>query len=160
MYCRYTVENIPLYDSAEDEPHPGIVKLDSVENYAATTENNVGSAINVEAVSSMESHSTISTQLVDGKAAVTEKNKETESSLENKRQVFSQTNAMISRIRCNSACRNYNIGPSPSTKKRPQHNVKQKVKTSGKKHVCSRPVAELFASKIAQEEIKRYEVYM
>ncbi|KAI3459787.1 hypothetical protein Pfo_016450 [Paulownia fortunei] len=160
---RYTVENIPLYDSAEDEPFPGPacttipVKHESIANYPAVMENNAGSEIKLETACVMESNYSVSVQDVAGKPVVTEKNKEAEFSLEDRRQVFSQTNAMISRIRSNSACRNYNIGPSPSSKKRSQHTMKPKTKTSGRKHVSSKPVAELFASKKAQEEITRYE---
>lgn len=90
--------------------------------------------------------------------AITEGSNEMEFTAEESRQVFPQTNPMISRIRSNSACRNYNIGPNPSSKKRPPHAVNQKTKPSGRKYVSSKPVAELFASKKAQEEIRSYEV--
>ncbi|KAK6118618.1 hypothetical protein DH2020_047610 [Rehmannia glutinosa] len=155
---RYTVENIPLYDSAEDEPFPGPdcatipVKHECIANYPAVMQNHVGSEIKLE-----ETSYSVSVQDAAGKSVVTEKNKEIEFSLEDKRQVFSQTNAMISRIRSNSACRNYNIGPSTSSKKRSQQTMKQKTKPSGRKHVSSKPVAQLFASKKAQEEITRHE---
>ncbi|GFQ08742.1 histone-lysine n-methyltransferase ashh1 [Phtheirospermum japonicum] len=148
---RYTVENIPLYDSAEDEPFPGPDctmipgKHESMENYPPVIENNI------------DSNYSVSTRDVSGKLVVTEKNTETESSLEDRRQLFSQTNAMISRIRSNSACRNYNIGPSTKSKKRSQQNMKQKTKTFGRKKVGSKPVVELFASKKAREEVTRYE---
>lgn len=148
---RYTVENIPLYDSAEDEPFPKPpsaevpVKDESLVNDPAAGQKSLASDVKLE-------------QDITGKSVATDNNKEMEFSLEESGQVFPQTNAMISRIRSNSTCRNYNIGPSPSSKKRPQHTVNQKSKTSGKKYVSSKPVAELFASKQAQEEIRRYEV--
>ncbi|XP_057777364.1 histone-lysine N-methyltransferase ASHH1 isoform X1 [Salvia miltiorrhiza] len=147
---RYTVEDVPLYDSAEDEPFPKPasttvrVKHESLENDPAAVQKSLASDIKLE-------------QDVTGKSVVTENNKEMEFSLEESKQVFPQTNAMISRIRSNSTCRNYNIGPTPSSKKRPQHTVNQKTKTSARKYVSSKPIAELFASKQAQEEIRRYE---
>lgn len=151
LVCRYTVENVPLYDSAEDEPFPKPapttvpVKYEPLENHPAAAEKSMVSDIKLE-------------QDVTGNSVVTENNKEMESSLEESRQVFPQTNAMISRIRSNSTCRNYNIGPTPSSKKRLQHTVNQKTKTSGRKYISSKPVAKLFASKQAQEEIRKYEV--
>lgn len=149
--CRYTVENVPLYDSAEDETFSkpasttAPVKYESLVTDSAAAEKNLVSDIKLE-------------QNVTGISVVTDMDKEMES-LEESKPVFSPTNAMISRIRSNSACRNYNIGPSPSSKKRPQHTANQKSKTSSKKYVSSKPIAELFASKKAQEEIRRYEVH-
>lgn len=160
---RYTVEDIPLYDSAEDEPFPklaittNLVKNEPLADYSAAMETNLASEIKSEVASGMESNHRAGKQDVAGKSVVTEKN-DMGFSVEDRKQVFSQTNAMISRIRSNSACRNYNIGPGPSSKKRPQPTVRQKPKTSGRKHVSSKPVAELFASKKAQEEIRRCEV--
>ncbi|XP_051126470.1 histone-lysine N-methyltransferase ASHH1 [Andrographis paniculata] len=155
---RYQVENIPLYDSAEDEPFPvaaGPVKIESEENESAVGKYIVESGLKMEVASGMESHCSV---VVNDEAGKSETNKEAEASIEDKRQMFSQTNAMISRIRSNSACRNYNIGPGPSSKKRSQHHpMKQNVRAMGRKHVCSKPVAELFASKKAQEEIRRCE---
>ncbi|KAL3619925.1 hypothetical protein CASFOL_034837 [Castilleja foliolosa] len=158
---RYAVENIPLYDSAEDEPFlgPGCtmipVKHEPIANYPGVTENNVGSEV-IEI--KVESNYSVSVQDVSGKSVVTETNRETEFSLEDRRQLFSQPNAMISRIRSNSACRNYNIGPDASSKKRSQQNMKPKTKPFvKKKKVSFKPVVELFASKKAREEITRYE---
>ncbi|KAL8487372.1 hypothetical protein ACS0TY_023886 [Phlomoides rotata] len=159
---RYTVEDIPLYDSAEDEPFPkpAIIKTQTkhepLADYSAAMETNLASEIKSEVASGMKSNHPVGKQDVAGKSVVTEKN-DMEFSLEDRKQVFSQTNAMISRIRSNSACRNYNIGPGPSSKKRPQPTVRQKPKTSGRKNVSSKPVAELFVSKKAQEEIRRCE---
>ncbi|KAL6518311.1 hypothetical protein OROMI_034012 [Orobanche minor] len=161
---RYTVENIPLYDSAEDEPFPGLVcpmipvKHASMANYPAVAENNMESKIKFETpVTKLESNCLVGVQDVSGKPVVTEKNTNTDFSLEDKRQIVSQANAMISRIRNNSACRNYANGPSASSKKISHQRMKQKAKTFGRKHVSSTPVAELFSSKKAQEEITRYE---
>ncbi|KAK4483397.1 hypothetical protein RD792_010583 [Penstemon davidsonii] len=153
---RYTVENIPLYDSAEDEPFPST--HETVTNYSGVLESKKGSEIKFEADTGMESHYSFGTQDVAGKSEENETNKETEFSLEQKRQAFSQANAMISRIRSNSACRNYNIGPGPSSKPRKsQHIPKQRGRPSGRKYVSSKPVAQLFASKEVQEEITKYE---
>ncbi|KAL0322708.1 UNVERIFIED_CONTAM: Histone-lysine N-methyltransferase ASHH1 [Sesamum angustifolium] len=164
--ARYIVENIPLYDSADDEPFPRStttvpVQLPFVPNDSAETKESVGSKIKLEPVTSTESkiklepvtstesHYFGSAADMLGKSVVTIK-KEDEFSYEDRKPVFSQTNAMISRIRSNTACRNYSIAPSPSSKKRSQPDMKQKTKTSRKKHVSSKPVAELFASKEAR----------
>lgn len=154
---RYTVEDIPLYDSAEDEPFPkpaitkNPVKHETLADYSATMKTNLASEIKLEVASGKESNNPV------GKSMVNEKN-DMGFSLEDRKQVFPQTNAMISRIRSNSACRNYNFEPGPSSKKRQQPTGRQKPKTSGRKHVSSKPVAELFASKKAQEEVRRCEV--
>ncbi|KAL0366687.1 UNVERIFIED_CONTAM: Histone-lysine N-methyltransferase ASHH1 [Sesamum radiatum] len=172
--ARYIVENIPLYDSADDEPFPRSAttisgQLGLVPNYSAETKDSVGSKIKSEPVASTESkiklepvtsteaHYLVSAADMVGKSVVTVKKEEDVFSFEDRKPVFSQTNAMISRIRSNTACRNYSIAPSPSSKKRSQPDMKQKTKTSRKKHVSSKPVAELFASKEAQEEIRRFE---
>ncbi|EPS68801.1 hypothetical protein M569_05975, partial [Genlisea aurea] len=96
---------------------------------------------------------------------VVEQKMEADTSLEEKKPVFPHTNAMISRIRSNTAGRNYNIVAGPLSKKRQQqqqllHGGKQKSRISGKKHVTSKPVLELFSSPNVQEEIKRYEEVM
>ncbi|KAL7128088.1 hypothetical protein ABFS83_14G293000 [Erythranthe nasuta] len=163
--ARYTVENVPLYDSAEDDSFPAPacstipVKHEPVSNYSALMENNSGSEIKLETASVMESsnYSVVSLQDSAGKPMATKRNKEEEHCSENSRQVFPQTNPMIPRIRSNTASRNYGTEPSPSSKKRPQHTTNQKKKPPAKKYVSSKPVAELFASKKVQEEIKRYE---
>lgn len=172
--ARYIVENIPLYDSADDEPFPRStttipVQLPLATNYSAETNDSVGSRIKLEPVTSTESkiklepvtstesHYFVSAADMVGKSVVAVKKEQDEFSFEDRKPVFSQTNAMISRIRSNTACRNYSIAPSPSSKKRSQPDMKQKTKASRKKHVSSKPVAELFASKEAQEEIRRFE---
>lgn len=128
-------------------------------NHSTVRENNnVGSVFKFQAAPVTGSNSSVSTQDVAGKSVVTEKNKEKEVSLEERGPPFSQPNPMMPRARSNTTCRNYNSGPGPSSKKRSQHTVKQNRKPTGKKNVSSKPVAELFASKKAQEEVRRYEV--
>lgn len=74
-------------------------------------------------------------------------------------QSFAQKNAMISRIRSNSACRNYQIGPGTMPKKRSQHYSNGKLKHLTQKQVDGKHVAELLALKEAQEEVLMYEVW-
>ncbi|CAA0808838.1 Histone-lysine N-methyltransferase ASHH1 [Striga hermonthica] len=162
LYCRYTVENIPLYDSAEDEPFPRpdftmiTVKHESTVNDPSLMENGGGSLVKFEAASVTQSNYSVSPPM-SAKPVAAERNKATDLSVGDKGQVFSQTNSMISRIRSNSACRNYNIGPNTSSKKRSQKKLKPRTKTFGRKQVSYKPVVELFASKKAREEIMRYE---
>lgn len=82
------------------------------------------------------------------------------------RKIFSQDshknivhkNAMISRIRSNSACRNYHIDPSILSSKSSAHFSGGKTKNLAQKQVEARFVAQLLASKEAREEVFDYEV--
>ena len=73
-------------------------------------------------------------------------------------QAISQKNAMISRIRSNTAGRNYRLAPrSMSTKRSKEYNGR-KLKNLIQKKIDAKFAAGLLASKEAQEEILKYEV--
>ncbi|KZV21285.1 SET domain protein isoform 1 [Dorcoceras hygrometricum] len=133
----YTVENIPLYDSGEDDPFPkpACSTIPLMQESQAGGRNTLSEAMNP-----MESENNDGPELCS----------------EDRKQIFPQTHAMISRIRSNSACRNYSIGPDSMTKKKSQF-PRQKANISGRKYVSCKPVAELFASKEFREEISKYE---
>lgn len=159
---RYTVENVPLYDSAEDEPFPSRPAYTAspsthktIDYSGIATENIDTTGIKLDAATNNPDgmHETAE------KSSENETNQETGFSSELSGQAFSQTNPMISpRMRSNGACRNYNIGSGPSAKKRPPNAPKPRGKASGRKYVSSKPVAQLFASREAREEITKYEV--
>lgn len=162
MYFRYVVENIPLYDSAEDDPFPkpACSTIRFTQESHAVGRNTLCVVRRDGEVSEIKLEATISSVRMPGKAmnpVESEKKDELELCLEDRKRIFSQTNAMISRIRSNSACRNYKIGPGPTSKKKSQL-PRQKAKISSRKFASCKPVAELFASKEFQEEISKYEV--
>ncbi|XLT37207.1 hypothetical protein HN873_068499 [Arachis hypogaea] len=76
---------------------------------------------------------------------------------EDTEQAFSQKNAMISRIRSNSAARNYHLGPGSMSNKRSKAYRGRKLKNLVQKKVDAKFAAGLLASKEAQEEILKYE---
>lgn len=67
-------------------------------------------------------------------------------------------NAMISRIRSNTAGRNYRIGPRSMSKKRSKAYSGGRFKNLIQKKIDAKYAASLLASKEAQEEILDYEV--
>lgn len=73
---------------------------------------------------------------------------------------FSRKNAMISRIRSNTACRNYHIGSGSMPNKRSKQYSNGKVKHGAQKQVDAKSFASLLASREAQEEILKYEVFI
>ncbi|XP_073280851.1 histone-lysine N-methyltransferase ASHH1 [Primulina huaijiensis] len=158
---RYIVENIPLYDSAEDDPFPksACSTIRFTQESQAGGRNTLSVLTRDGEVSEIKLEATISSVCMPGEAmnpVESEKKDEPELCLEDRKQIFSQTNAMISRIRSNSACRNYKIGPVPTSKKKSQP-PRQKAKMSGRKFASCKPVAELFASEEFREEISKYE---
>ncbi|GLT32106.1 hypothetical protein SLA2020_067950 [Shorea laevis] len=164
---RYSVEKIPLYDSAEDEPATKLLK---------TVDSNPGNDTNLENEKSMKmdisagsDHQMVSTALAQTINAVpmegvgvnglkTESTDEKKLYSQDAQQAFPQNNAMISRIRSNSACRNYHIRLGPMPKKKSQHYSNGKSKNLSQKQVDAKRVVQLLASsKEAQEEVLRHE---
>ncbi|KAM1759662.1 hypothetical protein ACFX12_002625 [Malus domestica] len=156
---RYSVEKIPLYDSAEDEPSSRLFKAVNSSEFDVA-----GMMVNVNVDSE---HQLMSTALVvqsldsvpmegvvvEVKTEVSEGRKLYS---ENNQLSISKKNAMISRIRSNTAGRNYHIGSgSMSNKRSKQYNGK--LKHGAQKQVDAKCVAALLASKEAQEEILSYE---
>jgi hypothetical protein len=166
---RYSVEKIPLYDSAEDEPSSKLLKsvnssnaeynVDGQIKYSMTMTVGVGSEHQFETNALVVQPS----DPVPMEGVVVNEIK-AEASVEMKlfsqdtQQAFSQNNPMISRIRSNSACRNYHIGPGSLTKKRSKHYSNGRLKQLAQKQVDAKFAALLLVTKEAQDEILRYEV--
>lgn len=163
---RYSVENIPLYDSEEDEPTSKLsLSIDSYKNMAGTEPKQIhfmelddlelgnssqSEAIDVEPLNSIRAED----MLMDGvKVRISENRKLLSQDVH---QNFAHKNAMISRIRSNSACRNYHIQSNHlSTKSSPHYSGR--AKHSAQKQVDVNLVGKLLASKEAQEEVFAYE---
>ncbi|CAN6543695.1 unnamed protein product [Malus baccata var. baccata] len=158
---RYSVEKIPLYDSAEDEPSSRLFRAVN----SSSSEFDVDGMM--ENVNVDSEHQLMSTALVvqsldsvpmEGVVmeVKTEVNMERKLYSEDNQLAISKKNAMISRIRSNTAGRNYHIGSgSMSNKRSKQYNGK--LKHGAQKQVDAKSVAALLASKEAQEEILNYE---
>uniref|UniRef100_A0A5B6YSA9 Putative histone-lysine N-methyltransferase ASHH1-like isoform X2 n=1 Tax=Davidia involucrata TaxID=16924 RepID=A0A5B6YSA9_DAVIN len=165
---RYTVEEIPLYDSAEDEPSSKLPKTSSSFRSEFITSGNSDYSVlldaSVQSVHQLESSGLIVETLysvpVEGvsmSTVKTEVSEEMKLYSQDAQQAFPHKNAMISRIQSNSACRNYHIGSGSVPKKRSQHIPNRKSKHLGRKQVDAKHVAQLFASKEAREEVIKYE---
>ncbi|XP_071938646.1 histone-lysine N-methyltransferase ASHH1 isoform X2 [Coffea arabica] len=164
---RYRVEEVPLYDSAEDEPFPRIPEtispfkfesLDGLEaDYSQKLE--VGDVFGQELDSSntVKLHNSVQvggTTTNTEKAEVLESGKSKE---EDMQQAFYQTSAVLSGLRSNTASQNFNVGSGSSPKKRSQRLPKQKKRSTGGKQSNTKNIAVLFPSKEAQEEVRKYE---
>ncbi|XP_044475378.1 histone-lysine N-methyltransferase ASHH1-like [Mangifera indica] len=165
---RYSVEKIPLYDSAEDEPFTKLLKtIDSSKpeiDANGKNDSTVALIVNVKSEPLLESTSVVQppeSVLMEGVAVniapKTEESEEMKLYPQGTQQAFSQKNAMISRIRSNSGCRNYQIGPGPVPRTRSKLYSNGKSKNLAQKQVDAKHVAQLLASKEAQEEILRNE---
>lgn len=166
---RYSVEKIPLYDSAEDEP---FVKLHTVlnnpysefEGYLKNEnpmilDDNLGAEQQLVSTALIDtSKNSVQLQNIVVGEIKNEAKEEPEDHPQNTQQTFSQQNAMISRIRSNTACRNYRIGPGPAAKKRARNLTNGRTKNFTLKQVDAKYVARLLELKEAQEEVLQYEV--
>ncbi|XP_004306471.1 PREDICTED: histone-lysine N-methyltransferase ASHH1-like [Fragaria vesca subsp. vesca] len=157
---RYSVEKIPLYDSAEDEPSMLFKTVNSNSEFDVKR-----MMINVNANSE---HQLMSTALVvqsldsDPMEGVVmevknEASEETKLYSQNNQPAFLKKNAMISRIRSNTACRNYHIESGSVSNKRLKQGSSGKLKHYAQKQVDAKSVALLLASNEAQEEILKHE---
>ncbi|KAG5544388.1 hypothetical protein RHGRI_016966 [Rhododendron griersonianum] len=163
---RYTVEEIPLYDSAEDEPSLMVPKDKSSfrHEFLARGKNDSPVVIGGSAGSEprLGSHVAVVEPLHSFSAGVANNIVKTEVSEEDKlyfqdtRQTFPPRNVLISRIQSSSACRNYQIGSGAVPKKR-SHFANKKSKHNSGKQLDGKHVAQLFTSKKAQEEIMKCE---
>ncbi|TYI22906.1 hypothetical protein ES332_A06G132000v1 [Gossypium tomentosum] len=158
---RYSVEKIPLYDSAEDEPatkHLKAVNLNSENDVNTKSEQSITMDVSLKSKHQLESTiDTVPMEGVDVNTLKIESAKDINLYSQDAQQAFSQKNAMISRIRSNSACRNYHIRSGPMLKKKSQHYSNGKLKHLSKKQIDLKHLAKLLASKEAQEEVFRYE---
>ncbi|KAK9270236.1 hypothetical protein L1049_025813 [Liquidambar formosana] len=165
---RYSVEKIPLYDSAEDEPTSKLLKimedtkLESITNwrndYSMMMDVTVGSEHQFESTALVvEALDSVPMEGIVVNVTKTEVGEERKSYSQDTQQAFSQTNAMVSHIQSNSACRNYQIGPGPVPKKRSKHLSNGRSKFLVQKQVDAKLVAHLLTSKEAQDEVVKCE---
>lgn len=165
---RYSVEKIPLYDSAEDEPTSKLLKsmnssnsestVDGKSKYSMTMTVSVGSEHQFESTSVVvQSPDSVPMEVVVVNEIKIEASEEMKLYSQDTQQAFSQKNAMISRIRSNSACRNYHIGPGSLSNKRSKQYSNGRLKHLSENQVDAKFAALLLASKEAQEEILRNE---
>ena len=166
---RYSVEKIPLYDSAEDEPSSKLLKsvnsLNSEYNVDGNIKYSMKMTVGVGSEHQFETNALVvqPPDPVPMEAVVVNEIK-AEASVEMKlysqetQQAFSPKNAMISRIRSNSACRNYHIGPGSLTKKRSKHYSNGRLKQLAQDQVNAKLIALLLVAEDAREEILRCEV--
>ncbi|XVF29832.1 hypothetical protein REPUB_Repub16aG0004900 [Reevesia pubescens] len=160
---RYSVEKIPLYDSAEDEPATKLLKAvnsNSENENDVNIKNEQSLPVDVSVKSEHQLESTVDAvpmELVVVNTVKTESAEDMNLYTQDAQQTFSPKNAMISRIRSNSACRNYQIRSGPMPKKKSQHYSNGKSKNLSKKQIDLKHLSQLLASKEAQEEVFRYE---
>lgn len=165
---RYSVENIPLYDSAEDEPTSKLQKsLDST-HFSQITDSRINFSINPnfgEDRKDMDSHVltvrrqiTIPIQDPTSGSVKTETSEEKNLFSRDPQNIFPQKNAMISRIKSNSACRNYQISARVVPKKRSKNFPNGKPKSLPLKQIDPKLIAQRFACEKAQDELLNYEV--
>lgn len=156
------MEKIPLYDSAEDEPAAKLLKsANSNSEIDVQIKSEQSVTVDVSVKSEPQLESTIDTVPMEGVVVNTLKTESTEDMTlyaQDTQQAFSQKNAMISRIRSNSACRNYHIRSAPMPKKKSQHYSNGKAKHLSTKQVDLKHLAQLLPSKEALDEVFRYEV--
>ncbi|XP_019427259.1 PREDICTED: histone-lysine N-methyltransferase ASHH1 [Lupinus angustifolius] len=165
---RYSVEKIPVYDSAEDEPVSRLRYLNSetyVNNFVGRTEHSMddiliaenlseATTFNVQPLDSVQMMDldvkTIKTEVVSSDRKLYTQDTE---------QDFPQkNNAIVSRIRSTTAGRNYRIGPgSISTKRSSRAYNGGRLKNPIQKKVDAKFAAGLLASKEAQDEILKCE---
>ncbi|XP_047167343.1 histone-lysine N-methyltransferase ASHH1 isoform X2 [Vigna umbellata] len=152
---RYSVEKIPVYDSAEDEP---------VSNVNGRTESSLDVMLKAEQLSestgfNVQSLDSVQMKDLDVKKIKTEvADEDMHLYTHDTEQTLSQKNAMISRIRGNAAGRNYHIGPRSISTKRSRAYNGGRFKNLVEKRIDAKFAAGLLASKEAQEEILNSEV--
>ncbi|KAF9682770.1 hypothetical protein SADUNF_Sadunf05G0143000 [Salix dunnii] len=164
---RYSIEKVPLYDSAEDEPSSKFIKIaNSDSEYDIGGKIEYPTVLNFDMGSEQPLESTVlSVQPLDSfpmegvvmNAVKVESNEEIALYSQGTPQSFAPKNAMISRIRSNSACRNYHIVSGPVPKKRSKQYSTGKLKHLMQKQVDAKHVTKLLAVKEAQEEVLTYE---
>lgn len=161
---RYSVEKIPLYDSAEDEPSSKLFNTMIVNS--SNSEYNVGGMtanVRVDSQNQFLSTSFVVQSLDSVPMEVVVNESKAEVNEDRKLyspdtgQAFSHKNAMISRIQTSNASQKYQIGPRSGQKKRSKQFRNGRMKNSAQKQVDVKAAALLLPSKEAQEEVLRYE---
>ncbi|PSS31701.1 Histone-lysine N-methyltransferase, partial [Actinidia chinensis var. chinensis] len=163
---KYTVEAIPLYDSAEDEPSS--LKLPKYQSsfgldFLAKNDTSMVTVDTVGPEHQLESSATVveplhsvPTEGVAINTVKTESNEEKKIYSQDTQSTFPPTNATASQFQSSSAFRNFQIG-SGSLPKKKSFSASKKSKNNGRKQLDGKRVARLFASKQAQEEILKCE---
>ncbi|KAK3426179.1 histone-lysine N-methyltransferase ASHH1 [Eucalyptus grandis] len=158
---RYSVENIPLYDSAEDEPTSKLQKIHDPMDLEYISNGKVEPSVQFNDYEQVNSTASFvkPEDLVPVQDAVSpvvkaEISEEAVLYPQDSEKIFSQKNAMIVRIKSNSACRNYHIGPGPISKKRSQIILNGRPKHLPPNGNDAKLVAQRLPSKEAQELLK------
>lgn len=150
---RYSVDKIPVYDSAEDEltsePSKNVESNTNEEKDISTENHAESTALIVQQSDPNPMEEDIVTETVKTEAAEDMKLLSQDS-----QQDLSQKTAIISRVRGNS----YKIKSEPLPKKRGRPLSSGKTKNVAQKHVDISNVVQRLASKEAQDEILKYEV--
>ncbi|KAJ0976874.1 hypothetical protein J5N97_012348 [Dioscorea zingiberensis] len=159
---RYSVENVPLYDSEEDEPTSKAAKAIVSRKDELMTGSGSSYLLGVDGMEpilfpqtqpiAVEPLNSFPMEMDEEKNEITGENMYTEDA----QQKLTQKSTMISRIRSNSACRNYHIEESSPTKNSAFYpNAKSKINV--RKQVNVKSVTERLASEDARQEILAYE---
>ncbi|CAI9116495.1 OLC1v1017657C1 [Oldenlandia corymbosa var. corymbosa] len=163
---RYKVEEVPLYDSAEDEPFPQMCKtissfkFESVDgagiDYSLKAEGDEASELKLN-FDSVKPGSSVLMGEVSLKEDIVVSLDSGSLNKQGSELGFLQTTEMAPRLRSTSAGRNFNAGASPSKRKSKQHKSKQKKRSSGGQQFNTRDIPILFQSKEVQDEVRKYE---
>lgn len=164
MFYRYSVEKIPLYDSAEDEPSK---LLNTMIINSSSSEYNVGGMTGVKVDSEnqflstsfvVQSLDSVPMDVVSVNETKAEVNEESKLCSQDTEEAFLHKNGMISRIQSSNVSQKYQIGPKSVPKKRSKKYPNGRTKNLAQKQVDAKAVALLLPTKEAQEEVLKYEV--
>ncbi|XP_058088050.1 histone-lysine N-methyltransferase ASHH1 isoform X3 [Magnolia sinica] len=164
---RYSVENVPLYDSEEDEQTSKLLKTTSFSKTLSDAEGKHDHLMRLDDGLATEHCSHLDPIVVEPLNSIlmedvvmdeakTEVNEDKKMCSQDAHK-FSHKNAMISRIRSNSACRNYYIQTSPLSKKSSPHYSSGRSKHNAPKQFDAKLFGQRLASKEALEEVLAYE---
>ena len=171
---RYTVEKIPLYDSAEDEPssklprvmdfsRPEFISHVKVE-YTSTVDARVEYDTSMRYEHQLESTELV-VEAVDSvpmdlalNEIKTEVGEETKLLIDDTQPALPQKNPMIPHIQTNSVNPSNHIGPGLVGKKRSKHYPNGWSKSITQKQVDAKFVAQFLGSEEARQEVFKYEV--
>lgn len=174
VFYRYSVEKIPLYDSAEDEPsskvprvmdysRPGFISHGKVEyNTAdASVEYDTSLQYNHQLESTelvVEAVNSVPMELVINEMK-TEISEEAKLFTNDTQPTFPQKNALIAGVQSNSMNQNNHIMPGHMAKKRSKQYPNGRSKPVAQKQVDAKFVAQFLGSEEARKEVFKYEVW-
>ncbi|GMH31637.1 hypothetical protein Nepgr_033481 [Nepenthes gracilis] len=155
---RYSVEKVPLYDSAEDEPLSKFLESTDCFNqeFVSNGKDDYSSVMDVDVESNHLLHSNaLSIVPLDSFSmnGVDDSHEKTILSSEDSQVAYGQRNVMISPIQSNIVCQNSHIGTVPVLKKKLKRFPMRSTKRFSQKAVDAKFVAQLLADKEAQDEI-------